>query len=599
MDDYLNNLSHHFNRFLKEQCADSHLFLGGKKTENKGFFSVYAPRARFVELLSKVQDAAIPMKKNDLGFWFCNTDHVDQFQKYQFVIHKEDGGKIEKADPFAIYSGFRPDRASILFDEIYTWNDYKWLEKRSNENHFARPMNIYEVHLGSWVREGDGFLNYKMLAEKLVSYVKKHHFTHIELLPIAGHPLDESWGYQVSSYFSVTSRFGNPNEFKWFVDYFHKNDIGIIIDWVGGHFPTDPFALAQFDGSYLFEHSDPLMGYQPKWNTLIFDYSKRFVKNFLLSNLRFWIENFHVDGVRFDAVSSMIYLDFEREEGKWKPNRQGSNENFDAIAFLQEANDYIHQHFPGVFTIAEEAYTYPGVTKSTKDGGLGFDYKWGLGWTSDTREFFHCPPDKRAQILEKLTFYLWYHTDERYQLTFSHDEIAHFSTLYGMMPGDEIDKEKNQLLYYLVMMGYPGKKLLFMGAEFGLKVPWDPNGSMVHEEKNPLLQEKVQQLFHLYKEHSALWENDYSNGFTWIVQDQNHPLISFVRFSKVESLLFVLNLRNQPYLYKFNKNELNTHQLLFSTNYERHCVETNSIFDIELAPYEGLIFEVEHIHDKK
>jgi len=454
-----------------------------------------------------------------------------------------------KADPYALSSELRPKTASVVADiDSYKWNDAGWMQKRANAG-LNRPINIYEVHLGSWKKRHGKFLTYRELAHELAAYCRELGYTHVELMPIAEHPLDESWGYQVTGFFAVTSRFGTPQDFQYFVDYMHQQDIGVIVDWVPGHFPTDDFSLARFDGTALYEHADPRQGFHPHWSTYIFNYGRHEVSTFLLGSALIWLDVYHIDGLRVDAVASMLYLDYGREENEWIPNRHGGKENIDAVEFLKHTNSIVHEKFPGVLTIAEESTSFGGITHPLASNGIGFDLKWNMGWMNDTLRYFSKDPIYRHYHHNDLTFGLLYAFSEKFNLVLSHDEVVHGKkSLLSKMPGDLWQKFANVRLLLSFMMVMSGKKLLFMGGEIGQWNEWNATNEMewmlLDYPLHKGLQKMVRELNHLYLVHSALWENDFHHtGFEWVdFRDEHNSVISFLRKSENETLFCVLNM---------------------------------------------------------
>ncbi|MDB6081885.1 MAG: glgB, partial [Chlamydiia bacterium] len=440
--------------------------------------------------------------------------------------------------------------------DSYKWNDHDWMERRKRET-LNRPINIYEVHLGSWKRRHGHFLTYQELAHELAIYCKEMGFTHIELMPIAEHPLDESWGYQVTGFLAVTSRFGAPQDFQYFVDHMHQNNISVIIDWVPGHFPVDDFSLSRFDGTCLYEHEDPRQGFHPHWSTNIFNFNRREVSSFLMASALLWLDVYHVDGLRVDAVASMIYLDYGRAEGEWIPNRFGGKENLDAIEFLKHVNSIVHERFPGALTIAEESTSFPGITHPLASQGIGFDLKWNMGWMNDTLRYFSKDPMYRHHHHNDLTFGLLYAFSEKFVLVLSHDEVVHGKkSLLSKMPGDLWQKFANLRLLYSYMMCMPGKKLLFMGGEIGQWNEWFSGGEvewlLLQYPLHAGMQKMVKELNHLYLREHALWENDWtSSGFEWVdFRDEKNSVISFRRKvalgkNDVTELFCVLNFTPQ------------------------------------------------------
>jgi len=518
-------------------------------------FTVWAPNAGRVSVVSDFNQwdgRCHPMRNlGSSGIWEIFIPDLMEGCQYKFEILNRDSKQIcVKTDPYGQHFEFRPQTASIVIDEAkYQWQDSQWIKHRSTHNWLHEAMSTYEVHLGSWKRDAKGnFINYRDLAQDLVEYVIHMGFTHIELLPITEHPLDASWGYQTTGYFAPTSRHGSPDDFRFFIDYCHQHNIGVLLDWVPAHFPKDDFALARFDGSSLYEHEDPRKGEHRDWGTLIYNYDRNEVKNFLLASANFWLEEFHLDGLRVDAVASMLYLDYSREENDWVPNRYGSNENLEAIDFLRELNTITHEQHPGTVVIAEESTSWPQVTRPTWTGGLGFSMKWNMGWMHDMLSYMQQDPVHRCHYHDQLTFGMLYAFTENFVLPFSHDEVVHGKgSMINKMPGDEWRKFANLRLLYTFMFTYPGKKLLFMGCEFGQGTEWNFNQALdwyiLDYSYHKGMQTLVKDLNKLYVKHPALFQHDFDNkGFEWIdCHDVEQSIISFTRKTETESLIIILN----------------------------------------------------------
>jgi len=523
-------------------------------------FAVWAPNAERVSVIGEFNrwDSRRHMMRvlGDSGIWELFIPHVEEGAMYKYEIRSRYHNNIIriKSDPFGAYSELRPKTASIVVDiNSYRWNDSEWMERRRNFNPYESPLSIYEVHLGSWMRvpeEGNRFLNYRELAYHLIPYVKEMGFTHIELMPVTEHPFDGSWGYQTTGYYSVTSRYGKPEDFMYFIDKCHQNGIGVILDWVPSHFASDDHGLRFFDGTSLYEHEDPRKGYHPDWSSLVFNYGRNEVKNFLIGSALFWLDKYHIDGLRVDAVASMLYLDYSRKEGEWVPNIYGGRENLEAIEFLKYFNETVHLNFPGVLTIAEESTAWPMVSRPTYLGGLGFSMKWNMGWMHDTLEYFSKDPIYRKYHQNNLTFSLLYAFTENFILPLSHDEVVHGKgSLIGKMPGDNWQKFANLKVLYGYMFGHPGKKLLFMGNEFGQWREWDYNSSidwhLLQYESHRSIQLFVRDLNRLLLNEPSLYEKDFEHtGFEWIdFNDAENSVISFIRKAKKEGdfLLFIFN----------------------------------------------------------
>ena len=517
-------------------------------------FSVWAPNAKAVSVIGDFNNwdaRRSPMRRlGESGIWELFLPAAAEGDKYKFHVTQCDGRVVDKTDPYGVYAEVRPNNASVLYPlKRYKWKDRRWMTARRKYDFRTAPMNIYEVHLGSWKRaEGDRFLTYTELAEQLIPYVKEMGYTHIEMLPVEEHPFDGSWGYQVTGYYAPTSRYGSPDEFKQFVDACHQNGISVILDWVPAHFPKDDFALARFDGTALYEHQDPRLGEHIQWGTYIFNYGRKEVANFLLANALYWMDIFHIDGLRVDAVASLLRLDFCKEEGQWLPNVYGGSENLEAIEFLKHMNSVIAEREPGALMIAEDSTAWPGVTKKVDEGGLGFSLKWNMGWMNDFLSYIKLDPIYRKYHQNKLTFGMAYHYAENFVLVLSHDEVVHTkSSMIGKMPGDVWQSFANLRLSYGFMMGHPGKKLLFMGGEFAQYSEWSEARSLdwhlLQYADHQEMQAYVKELNHLYAEESAFWAEDFDpNGFQWIeCDDAESSIVSFVRRSQEKELVFLCN----------------------------------------------------------
>ncbi len=556
-----------FDEYLMAEGTHMQVYqkLGAHLTQINGrsgvYFAVWAPSAQRVSVVGEFNTwdgRRHPMRfHHDTGVWELFIPGIGEGTLYKYEIKtRYQDYMVTKADPVGFFSEMRPKNASIVWDiNKHQWQDAEWLASRPQRNALDAPINIYEVHLGSWRRKNNWeWLTYAELAEELVAYVKKMGYTHIELLPVAEHPFDGSWGYQVTGYFAPTSRFGTPDEFQAFVDACHQAGIGVILDWVPAHFPTDEHGLNFFDGTHLYEHADPRQGAHPDWGTLIFNYGRAEVRQFLISNALFWLDKYHIDGLRVDAVASMLYLDFSREPGEWVPNRYGGRENLEAIDFIRMFNQRVHEQFPDVLTIAEESTAWPGVTRPVADGGLGFDMKWNMGWMHDTLEYIKNEPIHRSYHHGMLTFSLLYAFSEHFLLPFSHDEVVHLKrSMLDKMPGDVWQRFANLRLLYGYQYGHPGKKLLFMGGEFGQWREWSEERSLdwslvetkADDGRHAKLQTYMADLNKIYQTHPALYEDDYSwDGFTWI-DFQNHQIsvLAFARHApkSQETLLVVCN----------------------------------------------------------
>jgi 1,4-alpha-glucan branching enzyme len=510
-------------------------------------FAVWAPMAHRVSVVGDFNgwDGRIhPMRRFTSGVWELFIPDIPDGERYKFEIRTTAGQLLEKSDPFGFAFEHPPQTASVVRDiSRYAWRDGNWMSTRPEKGGWlGRPMSIYEVHLGSWARvpeDGDRVLTYVELAERLVPYVKEMGFTHIELLPVMEHPFTGSWGYQVIGFYAPTSRFGSPEEFKQFVDTCHRAGIGVILDWVPGHFPKDAHGLAHFDGSALYEHADPRQGEQLDWGTLVFNYGRNEVRNFLLSNALFWLEEYHVDGLRVDAVASMLYLDYSRKEGEWVPNRHGGRENLEAIEFFRQLNALTHGEHPGTITAAEESTSFGGVSRPAHLGGLGFTYKWNMGWMHDVLEYTHTDPVHRRWSHTLLTFSMLYNYSENFILPFSHDEVVHGKgSMLDKVPGDRWQKHATVRCLYGFMLGHPGKKLLFMGCEFGQWREWSHDRSLdwhlLNEPEHAGMRRYVQEINRLLQTEPALYETDFeSNGFRWIdCSDNENSVVSLTRAAR-------------------------------------------------------------------
>jgi 1,4-alpha-glucan branching enzyme len=508
------------------------------------YFAVWAPDAKQVSVMGEFNGwdkSSHPLcSKEQSGIWegFIPGVAKGTIYKYYLVSHRR-GYRVEKADPFAFYAETPPKTASIAWDLDYSWGDRAWIEKRRACNALDAPISVYEVHLGSWQRvpeEGNRYLSYRELAPKLAEYLKQLGFTHVEFLPIMEHPFYGSWGYQLTGYFAPTSRYGTPQDFMYLVDYLHQHDIGVILDWVPSHFPNDEHGLGYFDGTHLYEHGDPRQGIHPDWNSLIFNYGRDEVRSFLFSSALFWLDKYHVDGLRVDAVASMLYLDYGRKEGEWIPNKYGGRENLEATAFLRRFNEVVYQESPGVQTIAEESTAWPMVSRPTYLGGLGFGLKWDMGWMHDTLKYMTKNPIYRKYHHNNLTFRLIYAFFENFILPLSHDEVVHGKgSLLGKMPGDDWQKFANLRLLFGYMYAQPGKKLLFMGGEFGQWREWAHDESLewhlLDYPPHSGLKHWVEDLNLFYRKQPALYELDFEQaGFEWIdCNDVEHSVVSLMR----------------------------------------------------------------------
>lgn len=508
------------------------------------YFRVWAPNAQQVCVFGYFNDwdhNANPLTPVQGGIWEGFIPGLQQYDAYKYAVHTKDGRLTGKADPFAFHAETRPGTASKLYDlSGYQWGDRAWLDYRAKNAPYRRPMNIYECHLGSWRRTGEGeFLSYRDLAAYLVPYVKELGFTHVELLPVTEHPLDASWGYQCTGYFAATSRFGTPHDLMYFVDQMHQAGIGVIMDWVPAHFPRDEFGLYHFDGTPTYEYADPRKGEHADWGTNVFDYGRNEVRSFLYSSAMFWLDEFHFDGLRVDAVSSMLYLDYARKPGEWIPNIHGGKENLEAIEFLQRLNEMVFGAHPDVLMIAEESTAWPLVTRPAEVGGLGFNLKWNMGWMNDMCHYLKLDPYFRQYNHKDITFSMMYAFSENFVLPISHDEVVHMKgSIVGKMPGDYDNQLRCLRGFYAYLLAHPGKKLLFMGAEIGQWHEWDSDGQLdwylLDRPENQKLRKFFREINAFYKKTAALWEVDFDwAGFEWLVPDDNHNnVVVFLRRDK-------------------------------------------------------------------
>ena len=525
------------------------------------YFAVWAPNAAAVSIVgdfNEWDENATPMERLEpLGIYQIFLTEIKVGDIYKYCVTAQDGKKTLKADPYGFQAELRPNNASVVADiSDFKWHDSRWMKKREKFDDKKNPMFVYEVHPGSWKKheqteeDEDGFYNYREIAHELAAYVKDMGYTHVELMGIAEHPFDGSWGYQVTNYFAPTSRHGSPEDFQYFMDYMHEHNIGVILDWVPAHFPRDAFGLAEFDGTCLYEYADPRKGEHPDWGTKVFDYGKTEVQNFLICNALFWLEHYHVDGLRVDAVASMLYLDYGREDGQWVPNIYGGNENLEAIEFFKHLNTIVKKRNPGIVMIAEESTAWPKVTDKAEYGGLDFSLKWNMGWMHDFLEYMKLDPYFRKYNHTKMNFAMVYAYSENYMLVLSHDEVVHLKcSMIEKMPGSYEDKFKNLMAGYAFMTGHPGKKLLFMGQDFGQHREWSEKRELdwflLDKEPNRHLQTFVKELLHLYKNNKCLYEYDcYPEGFEWInADDGDRSIFSFVRHAESgkSNMLFIIN----------------------------------------------------------
>ena len=524
------------------------------------FFGVWAPNAASVHVIGTFNgwnEEAAPMTKLGAGgIWTVFLPGVGTGELYKFLITAPSGEKLYKADPFANSAEMRPGTASKTVDiSSYKWTDDLWLREREERDYYKEPLAIYECHIGSWMRhprpEEQGFYNYREFADRIVEYLKEMKYTHVELMGIAEYPFDGSWGYQVTGYYAPTARYGDPQDFMYLVNKLHRNKIGVILDWVPAHFATDAHGLGRFDGQCIFEDPDPRKGEHPDWGTKIFNYGKNEVKNFLIANALFWIKEFHIDGIRVDAVASMLYLDYGKKDGQWVPNKYGGNKNLEAIEFFKHLNSVVRGTYPGFMTIAEESTAWPGVTHSIEEDGLGFSFKWNMGWMHDFCEYMKLDPYFRKDNHYAMTFAMSYNESEHYILPLSHDEVVHLKcSMVEKMPGYKVDKYANLRLGYTYMLGHSGKKLLFMGQEFGQEREWSEarelDWFLLENDLNKGMHDYVKELLQIYRKYPCLYENDNSwAGFEWLnCDDKDRSVYSFFRKSEngKNELLFILNM---------------------------------------------------------
>ncbi|TYP93497.1 1,4-alpha-glucan branching enzyme [Fodinibius salinus] len=581
----MNQKFQHFNtnRWQEGNYSEAYKYLGAHPAEHGVYFSVWAPNATRLSVVgtfNKWGGQKNLMEKDEAtGIWSAFVSDANPGDLYKYEIQTESNSDpFLKSDPYGWAMELPPKTASQIYEPKFEWDDSCWLQDRRQNQSLNKPLSIYEVHLGSWKRKDstNQYLTYRELADRLIPYVQKMGFTHIEVMPVAEHPYDPSWGYQITGYFAPTSRFGEPDGFKYFVNECHKQGIGVIMDWVPGHFPKDEYALHMFDGTPLYEYGDSQKRQQKDWNTHIFDYSKAGVRNFLLSNAHYWCNNFHIDGFRVDAVASMLYLDYSKGPDEWSPNKYGGRENLEAVSFLEDFNEMIHQQFPGVLTLAEESTAWPGVTTAVNKGGLGFDYKWDMGWMNDTLEYIARPPASRKGNTKNITFPMMYNETEDFVLPLSHDEVVHLKKpLVRKGWGNEQQQFANLRLLFTYMYGHPGKKLLFMGGEFAETREWSESRSLywdlLEEHRHSGIQTMIQDLNKLYCNEPVLYKRlSNENSFKWIDRGVSPPsCFTFLR-GKPESvghLLFILNFSDQE-IGNYQPDRLNDHQYLTLFNSE-------------------------------
>ena len=610
-DQYLFSQATHYDIYKK---------LGAHVSEEKGkkgtYFGVWAPNAKAVHVIGSFNgwnEETHPMEKlGPVGVWGLFVPGVEIGEMYKFLITAADGRKLYKADPFANYAEYRPGTASIITDlEGFEWTDQKWEAARDKKDVYKQPMAVYECHIGSFMKHPDGkegFYNYREFADRLAEYLKEMKYTHIELMGVLEHPYDGSWGDQVTGYYAPTARYGEPKDFMYLVDKMHSMGVGVILDWVPAHFATDAHGLAEFDGQCIFEHPDPRLGSHPDWGTKIFNYEKPEVKNFLIANVLFWLREFHVDGIRVDAVASMLYLDYGKRDGQWVPNKYGGNENLEAIEFFKHLNSVVRGTYPGFITVAEESTAWPNVTGPIGGDSLGFTFKWNMGWMHDFCEYMKLDPLYRKGSHNSMTFAMSYNNAEKYILPLSHDEVVHLKcSMVNKMPGYQIDKYANLRAGYTYMFGHSGKKLLFMGQDFGQEREWSEERELdwflLSEKNNQGLQAYVKELLKLYNKYPAMYEIDDSwDGFEWMnANDGENSVFSFVRKSAKgsNSLLFVLNMtpiKREAYRVPVpTVTKRKKYKLLLNSDEERFGGWGNEIakeIPVEAVPCQGKAFSI-------
>lgn len=520
------------------------------------YFAVWAPNARYVSVVGNFngwdrQSHPMNVRWDGSGIWEAFLPGVPDKEYYKYYIESHNGYCVEKGDPYAFHWETPPQTSTVVWDIDYTWNDQAWISSRGEKRALGKPISVYELHLGSWRRkhEEEGrFMTYREIAAELPAYCEYMGFTHVEFMPVMEHPFYGSWGYQLTGYYAPSSRYGTPQDFMYLVDKLHEAGIGVILDWVPSHFPTDEHGLGYFDGTHLYEYSDPRKGFHPDWKSNIFDLGRNEVREFLISNALYWLDKYHIDALRVDAVASMLYLDYSRKEGEWIPNQYGGRENLEAISFLQEFNQAVHEYYPDVFTVAEESTAWPGVTRNVNEGGLGFDMKWMMGWMHDTLSYFETEPIYRSYHQGQLTFSIVYAFSEKFTLPLSHDEVVYGKgSMINKMPGDQWQKFANLRLLYGYMFGHPGAKLIFMGGEFAQDHEWRHDFSLDwHENHHPLnngVQKLLKDLNGLYKQEPALYQKNFDpSGFEWIdIGDSTNSVISWIRRGEEgeDELLFI------------------------------------------------------------
>jgi 1,4-alpha-glucan branching enzyme len=585
--------------------------LGAHLVEHNGvkgtYFALWAPNAKYVGVIGNFngwQKGANPMQVrwDSSGIWECFIPGLASAEYYKYFIASNSGYEVEKGDPYAFHWENPPHTGSVTWDLSYDWSDAAWMAERKNINALQKPMSIYELHLGSWRRKDaelpNQFLTYRELAAELPAYCNYMNFTHVEFMPVMEHPFYGSWGYQIVGFYAPSSRYGTTQDFMFLIDQLHQAGIGVILDWVPSHFPTDEHGPGYFDGTHLYEYEDPRRGFHPDWKSFIFNLGRNEVRAFLISNAVYWLEKYHIDGLRVDAVASMLYLDYSRNEGEWLPNIYGGRENLESISFLQEFNVVVHELHPDVFTVAEESTSWPGVTHPVAQGGLGFDMKWMMGWMHDTLGYLQNPTVYRKYHQGQLTFSLVYAFSEKFMLPLSHDEVVYGKgSLINKMPGDNWQQFANLRLLYGYMYGHPGAKMIFMGGEFAQRHEWQHDFSLDwHENNNPDhhgIQRVVRDLNKLYKDHPALYENNFTaDGFEWInADDAEHSVISWIRKDKSggEQLIFVANFSSMVWSnYRVGVPKMGFYTELFNTDnlhYGGSDQLNNAVLETSPIPY--------------
>ena len=612
--------------YLFKEGTHAHLYnhLGAHSMQRDGidgyYFSVWAPNAAYVSIrgdFNAYDSDSHPLKirLDDSGIWEGFIENITKGETYKLHIRSHNQGMVQdKADPYAFHTERAPNSASRTWDlEGFDWSDNNWMKTRGKRNHHQAPISTYEVHLGSWRRKGEHgeeYLSYEEAAEQLAAYMVEMNYTHVELLPITEFPFAGSWGYQVTGYFAPTSRFGTPQEFMTFVDIMHRHNIGVILDWVPSHFVTDGHGLMNFDGTCLFEHEDPRQGYHPEWSSAIFNYERNEVCAFLISSAMFWLDYYHIDGLRVDGVASILHLDYAREEGEWIPNKYGGNENLAAIAFLRQFNETLYGTYPDTMTIAEESTAFPMVSRPVSEGGLGFGFKWNMGWMHDTLKYFKKDPIHRQHHHHTLTFSFVYMYNENYVLPLSHDEVVHMKgSLINKMPGDDNQKFAQLRALYAYMTAHPGKKLLFMGGEFAQYAEWNYTQSLdwhlLDNPKHRGIQKEVSALNALYAKEKALHQYDCETlGFEWIDEtDNEHNTIAFVRKSDDDSMIIVCHLADGVYRnYRMGVPEAGKYEIIFdsqSSEYEGWAGSVGTVVESEAVECHGrddsIVFDLQSV----